>query len=398
MRILMVLDHPFPPDARVSNEAESLLEAGFEVVVLAISPDERPARERMGGLEIIRDRLHKELRNKMRGLAGTVPFLSWYVAWRVGQCYRERPFDAIHAHDLYLFGGALRAGRRLNVPVVGDLHENWVEALKHYAWSSRFPGRFLVSIPRWERLERRWVNAVDRLVVVIEEAAERNVALGVPPARIAVVPNTIKRSVFAGYGEEPAIAERIRSPFTITYTGGFDLHRGLSSVIEALPRVLERIEGARLVLVGEGRIRSELEELAARLGVRDHVLFEGWQPEALLKSYILGSDACLVPHLKTVHTDNTIPHKLFHYMYFGRPVVVSNCRPLERIVGETGAGVVFEAGNPTALAGALLQVASDREEAQRMGERGHRAVMDRYNWDETVQPLVRLYRELEASR
>ncbi|MDX1547033.1 MAG: glycosyltransferase family 4 protein [Rhodothermales bacterium] len=397
-RILMALDHAFPPDVRVENEALSLIEAGFEVGLLAIGPDDRPARAVHRGIHLFRDPLPAPVRNKLRGLAGTVPLLTWYLARRVGQVYREFRFDALHVHDLYLFGGGLRAARRLGVPLVGDLHENWVEALKHYAWSTRFPGRLVVSIPRWERVERRWVNAVDRLVVVIEEARARNLALGVDPEKIVVVPNTIRLDDFAEYAVEDAVVEAVRSPLTVTYTGGFDVHRGLASVIDAMPRVLEAVPGARLVLVGDGRIRGELEAQAASRGLGAAVRFEGWQPQARLKSYLLGSDVGLVPHLKTVHTDATIPHKLFHYMYLARPVVVSDCRPLARIVGETQAGLVYPAGDPEALAAAILRLAADREAAAAMGRRGRAAVQERYHWAHTVQGLVQMYEGLHGQR
>ena len=122
-RILMVLDHAFPPDIRVENEALSLIEAGFEVGLLAVAPDDRPTRDTHRGIRLFRDRLHKEVRNKMRGLAGTVPILTWYLDRQIRRVYQEYRFDALHMHDLYLFGGGLRAGRRLGVPVVGDLHE-----------------------------------------------------------------------------------------------------------------------------------------------------------------------------------------------------------------------------------------------------------------------------------
>lgn len=393
-RILMVLDHPFPPDIRVENEALSLIEAGFEVALLAVAPDNRPARDTHRGIRLFRDRIHKEARNKMRGLAGTVPLLTWYLGRQIRQVYRDYRFDALHVHDLYLFGGGLRAGRRLGVPVVGDLHENWVEALKHYAWSTRFPGKLFISIPHWERLEKQWVNTVDRLVVVIEEAAERNLTLGVDPNKITIVPNTVNRSDFEGYEVEPDLVKALQSDLTITYTGAFDVHRGLASVLGAMPRVLAVHPGATLVLVGDGRIRPELEALAGQLGIADHVRFEGWQPQARLKSYLLGSDVCLVPHLKTAHTDATIPHKLFHYMYLGKPVVVTDCRPLRRIVEQAQAGLVYPSGDADALAEALLTLAADADAAHAMARRGRAAVLERYHWDATVQGLVEMYRGL----
>ncbi|GAB5518914.1 MAG: hypothetical protein RhofKO_11650 [Rhodothermales bacterium] len=395
-RILMVLDQDFPPDARVENEARSLQNAGFDVTVLAIAPDERPAEDVYQGVRVLRARITGWQRNKMRGLAGTAPFLEWYLKRKISSIYASWPFDALHMHDLYLFGGGLRAGRALKVPVVGDLHENWVEALKHYAWSTRVPGKWVVNIPRWERLERVWVNAVDELVVVIEEAAARNRQLGVPDERIHVVPNTIQLADFNGFQEEPDLISRMQQRPTLLYTGGMDLHRGLASVIHAMPHVLRQHPETRLVLVGDGRVRGELEAQAEQLGLLDtHVVFEGWQPQARLKSYMMGSQVCLVPHLKTIHTDNTIPHKLFHYMYFKRPVVVSNCDPLERIITQAQAGLVYPAGEPIPLAETLCTLLGAPDVRETMGQHGHDAVLQSYNWAATVTPLIELYKRLQ---
>lgn len=396
-RILMVVDHAFPPDVRVENEARSLIQAGFEVGLLAIGPDTRPLRENYKGIHLFRDPLHKEVRNKLRGLAGMYPFLDWYLARRIKKIKEVFDFQVLHMHDLYLFGGGLRAGRKLEVPVVGDLHENWVEALKHYAWSTRLPGKLFVNTSKWEVVEKRWVNAVDRLIVVIEEAAERNLALGVSKDNITVVPNTIFLSDFEAYEIETPLVESLQSDLTVTYTGVFDVHRGLDSVLRAMSSVLSVLPEALLVLVGDGRIRPELEKLAAQLGIASRVRFEGWQPQSRFKSYILGSDVCLVPHLKTVHTDATIPHKLFHYMYLEKPVVVSNCRPLERIVHQHQVGLSYEAGDAEDLSRQLLAIANDRVAASKMAERGHRAVIDHFNWDATVRPMVEMYKQLASS-
>ena len=89
----------------------------------------------------------------MRGLAGVIPILDHYIARRMRSIYESWPFQAVHAHDLYLVGGALRGGRQLGVKVIADLHENWVAALKHYTWSNRFPAKMIINLNRWDRLE-----------------------------------------------------------------------------------------------------------------------------------------------------------------------------------------------------------------------------------------------------
>ncbi len=396
-RILMVLDQPFPPDPRVLNEALSLRNAGFCVSVLSIGPDDRPVRELFRGIQIIRYRIPKEVRNKMRGLAGSVPLLTLFLRWLIPRIHRRFGFDALHVHDLYMVGGGLAAGRRLGLPVVADLHENWVQVLSEYAWSTRYPGKLFINIPKWHKLEKHWLEAADRVITVVNEACERVAALEIATLKVTVVPNTINIGEFAGYAIEDEVVASIRSEFTIVYTGGIDLHRGLNTLIRALAIVLAACP-ARLVVVGEGRVRSELEALARDLGVAEHTVFTGWQPQPRIKSYIEAGHVCMVPHIKSAQLDAALPHKLFHYMYMKRPVVVTNCKPLERIVRETACGVVCKSGDPKSMGQALVQLYMDPERRRQMGENGHRAVVDRYNWDHTAQDMVQMYKDLAKER
>lgn len=395
--ICMLLDHAFPPDLRVENEARSLAAAGYEVTILAMDPDPRAPEWLDEHIRIERVRLPKQLRNKMRGLAATVPIVDLVVGRLVRQLHRERPIDALHAHDLYLFGAALRAGRKLAIPVVGDMHENWVEALKHYKWSTTAPGKWVVNLDRWQRAETDWSRQVDRLVVVIDEMAERLRTTGVREEGVVVVPNTISRSSFDAWPDRPA-ADMPHGQPLILYTGGMDGHRGLEDPIRAMPRVLASLPDAQLVLVGDGAVRSDLESLSRELDVTDHVQFLGWKDQDQVRGYMLAADIGLIPHRKTVHTDHTIPHKLFHYMHAGLPCVVSDCRPLERIVHQEGCGQVYPSGDPEALADAVIAMAGSAEKRQTMAERGKRAVAARWNWESTVRPLIDLYDGLLPSR
>ncbi|MEM1268770.1 MAG: glycosyltransferase family 4 protein [Bacteroidota bacterium] len=392
--ILMLLDHSFPPDVRVENEAEALVDAGYEVTVLSVGPSERPRVEIVNGVRIVRDPIETRWRNAMRGTVGTLPFYTWYLARRLREVHEEFPAHALHVHDLYTFGAGLRASKQLNLPVVGDLHENYVEALKHYRWSTTFPRSVFVSIPRWEALEKQWVRAVYRLIVVIEEARERNVELGVPASQIAVVSNTIRRSTFDGFEVDEDILGRYLGGFTLLYTGGFDVHRGLETVVEAMPALRSVLPGVRLVLVGDGSTRGTLESRVKELGLESIVSFEGYQPQRLLKSYMMAADVCLIPHLSTRHTEATIPHKLFHYMYQRRPVLASNVRPIRRILEETGAGRTFTAGDPRSFAREVVKLYEQREHLADLGKAGYEAVMQRYNWSQSAQQLVALYDEL----
>ena len=395
--ICMLLDHSFPPDLRVENEARTLAQAGFEVTILAMDPDPRPSGMLEAHVHIVRARIPKQIRNKARGLAATFPFMDWIVGRQVASIHAGRKIHALHAHDLYLFGAALRAGKKLDVPVVGDMHENWVEALRHYKWSTTAPGKWVVDLSRWEQLETRWADQVDRLIVVIDEMKERMTGqlqlAGGRSHHIVTVPNTILRSSFDAWS--PAKPDDMpRGNPVMLYTGGMDRHRGLEDPIRAMPIILERHPDAVLVLVGDGAVRSELEELVASLDLGGAVRFLGWKDQESVRGYMESAHIGLIPHLKTIHTDHTIPHKLFHYMHAGLPCVVSDCRPLERIVSAENCGSIYPSGDPDAMALAVLRMIGDPDGMAAMATRGREAVTERWNWETTSTGLVDLYRDL----
>ena len=121
--ICMILDQGYPPDLRVENEARSLVEAGFEVTVLSIGPDSRPAEEMIEGVRVVRPRIPAQVR-KQNARAVWIDTIYRMVCYlrQLKRIHRRFPINALHAHDLYLFGAALRSGKRLKVPVVGDMH------------------------------------------------------------------------------------------------------------------------------------------------------------------------------------------------------------------------------------------------------------------------------------
>ena len=86
--------------------------------------------------------------------------------------------------------------------------------------------------------------------------------------------------------------------------------RGLGFLLDTMSSLLEHCS-AWLVMVGEARIRVELEAQAESLGAANCMKFEGWRQRAQIKNYILASDFCLIPPVECEETGAALPHKLF---------------------------------------------------------------------------------------
>lgn len=398
MKIGMILDKEFYGDLRVENEVQALSKAGHKVFVYCFSFNGNAKVDDFNGAKIIHIPVSKKFIYKLRGLINTAfNFYPYYVVNLIKKYLIQHKIDVLHIHDLYLFEiGIILKRKYPKLILVGDLHENYVEGLKHYKFSNTFPGKYLISIKKWEKKEIEWCNKYDYLITVIEEAVDRYASLGIPKNKFSVVSNYVNLNSFNVAEFDETILTKFDKYKTLIYVGGFDIHRGLESVINAVPLMIKKISEFKLVLVGDGANLNSLKELSQKLKIENYISFEGWQHHLKLPSYIKAANVCLIPHLKTQHTDNTIPHKLFHYMLLKKPVLASNCKPIERILKDANAGEIYKSSDSNDLAEKTITIFNNENLLKQYGENGYKAVIEKYNWNETSKNLINLYKKVQT--
>lgn len=402
MKILMLLDRFFPPDIRIEKEARSLLKAGHEVFLLSAGKKDMPNEETVEGIRVIRKKLPKNFpRRAWNFFCFQVFFIHPFWKKALEDAVKHYRVEAIHTHDLPLVRTGINIARKFNLPLIADLHENYPEAVRQYRMRAKPTRRILDLISpvwRWKRLERFCVQQADRIITVVEEAKQHYINdCGIPAEKVIVVMNTEDLDYLYSLPIKKNICDKYQPYFAIFYIGGVGWHRGIQTAISAMPQILSATPEARLIVVGSGSNEAELKELARKEGVEQAVEFTGWQPFELVPSYISASNVCLIPHIASGHTNSTIPHKIFQCMAMGKPVVVSSAKPLERIVKETGAGLVYSSGDAEALAKALIRIYRDNELATRLGEAGKKVACQKYNWEAEAEKLVGLYQDLQKT-
>ncbi|MBN2031132.1 glycosyltransferase family 4 protein [bacterium] len=394
MKIGMILDQEFPPDTRVENEIRSLVKNSFQIHLLCFTYS-RPKTEKQTDQNIHIIRIPKPRNWVRKGKALINTAFDYYTPFwkkRIQEWIERYRIDVLHVHDLYLLGAALKVRKENQFPIVADLHENYVDGLRSYRFANTFPGKYIISIPKWRKKEIEWCHQVDYIITVIEEAVDRYNALGIPEKKITVVSNYVDPDQFLQVEEDRSIIDRFKDHFAILYYGSFDIHRGLGTLIRAMPLIKPQCPHIKLVLVGKGKNFPGLQKLSKKLGMTDSIAFEGYHPPSHLPSYIKASDIGLIPHIKTIHTDNTIPHKLFQYMLMGKAVVATNCDPIQRIINETGCGLIYPTGDHEKLAQCIIDLYHNKPLQSKMGERGKKSVLEKYNWEKTSKNLIKLYK------
>ena len=389
MKVLMILDHVFPPDTRVENEIASLSAAGHEVHLACFAQDGKSLLEKTDSCIIHRKKISKFT---FKASVGVLKLPFYFRFWRnfVNELFAENSFDVIHIHDLPLAKIGLEAKKKYNVKYILDLHENWPVLLQLSQHTNTFLGKLLSSNSQWIDYERDMCQKADEIIVVVDEAKRRIASLGVAENKIHVVSNTLDINQFD-------VIERKgfnKDNFRILYVGGINYHRGIQYVIDAISILKARNINIYFDLVGDGRYLAEIKKRIVEKHVEDLVIVHGFKKYTQIPEVYENANLAVIPHIKSGHTDNTIPHKIFQYLYAEIPILTSNCDPLERIVNETHSGISYHYDNAEELAEIMEKLYKNTEKLNDYIGDGRKAVIEKYNWAVDGAKLNELYRSI----
>ena len=369
----------YPWDIRLEKMIGAVIGEGNTACVICKSRPDLPRREQHGALTIRRVVAPPRLRWINR-LATFPLFFNPLWIQETRQAMREEELDILIVRDVPLAMLAAQAGKRLGKPVVLDMAENYPAALVSYNKLSYKP---LLLGDAWlpRRYERICLSEVDHVFVVAEEQRLRLFRLGMASPEITLIGNTpvdsFLRSANA-YVQDPSGATP--SSLNLLYVGFIDPHRGADIALRALPELLKDIPTLTLTLVGDGTARQSLIALAEQLGIAGSVSFPGWVDFGRVPDYIRHSDVCIIPHLESEHTNTTLPNKLFDYMAFAKPIVASDCKPIQRVIEEADCGITFKSGDVADFVRAVKQLIRDPSRDGR-GRSGRMAIERKYNWE-----------------
>lgn len=126
--------------------------------------------------------------------------------------------------------------------------------------------------------------------------------------------------------------------------------------------------------------------------LKDQIIYFKWKDLSEFPSFVHQSAVGLSPLIKNPQHDSGIANKVFQYMLFERPVLVSDCTPQLELVEETGCGVVFKNQDPEDFIKKVLYLYNHPEECKQMGEKGKKAILEKYNMTAAGKELDKLYR------
>ena len=388
----MILDHTFPHDPRVKNEAEALIKNGKQVYLFCLSFDRRfKKNEIIEGINICRYYC-SWITYKFSALAYTFPFYKWIMSKKIKKFIKKNHIEVLHIHDIQIASSVFLANKTFNLEVVLDLHENRPEIMKEYKHVKSLIGQILINPINWKKAEERFSKESKNVVVVTELAKNELISrTGLKKEKVVVFPNTVSEKFYTDYIIDKNIINKYSNLFVLLYLGNTSKRRGIDLILDSIPEIIKQIKNFKFVVVGSSSYDKTIKEKVEKLGISNFVDLEGWKEESLFQSYIKSSKIGVSPLDSNIHHDTTYANKIFQYMSLGCPVLCSDVKAQDELINKYHFGLSFNSENRRDFIKKVYLLHRDPDLRERLKKNCSNAISNHLNNSIVSKNLVKIY-------
>jgi glycosyltransferase involved in cell wall biosynthesis len=298
------------------------------------------------------------------------------AAWRLARLLRRLRPDVVHAHDPH---GVAMASVALSM-------------------ITREPAPPLIAARRVDfRLKRnsfsKWKYRQVNLFIASSDAI-RGLLIqdGVDAAQVVTVHEGIDVDRMA-HVERGNVHAEFWLPHGAPIVGNIAAlvpHKGQRHLIDAAALVLQDVPDARVVILGEGELRAQLEAQVRHLHLEKHVFLPGFRPDvlSLLKGFDLFAMSSETEGLGT---------SLLDAMAAGKACVGTRVGGIPEVIADGDTGLLVPPHDPPALAAAIVALLTDPTRRERMGQAGLARVARHFSVERMVQGTLDVYAGLLSS-
>ena len=393
MRVLM-LSWEYPPHVvgglgrHVTNLAPALVAEGIEVHVLTpLLRHGEPHEVTPAGVHVHRvPAPHMEdysFLSFARETNAALERVARELQHQVGE------FTLIHAHDWLVADAAIALKHAWRRPLISTIH-----ALERGRQQGYLGGEHSEQINNieWQLTYEAWrVIACSRFM-----AAQLHEYFATPTDKLDIVPNGVhvRPSPFLDDAERLAFRRSLAADDEqlVFYVGRMVFEKGVHVLIDAWPRVLERMPRARLVIAGTGGYLEALKQQVWDRGVGDQVTFTGFISDEDRDRLYHAADLAVFPSLY-----EPFGIVALEAMAACCPVVVSETGGLMEGVANHETGLTVKPNDPESLAWGILHTLEHPDWARARAENALREVRESYSWERVAVLTADVYRRTYAA-
>jgi L-malate glycosyltransferase len=286
----------------------------------------------------------------------------------LGRYLRQHRVQVAHAFDFYANLTLIPAAKLARVPVVVGSHRQLGDLMT--------PAQF-----RAQAVSFRWCDAV---VCNSQAAADRLLATGLSPRKIAIVGNALPDDAFtatpAALPKRPGV---VRVGMVARMNHRYKNHSGFLRIAAQIHRLMPEVE---FILVGDGPLRKELEKEAACLGLGASAIFLGDRQD--MPAILASIDVAV-----NTSDSESLSNVILEAMAAGLPTVAYDVGGNPELLNQQR-GALIPAGNEAAFADALQNLLTDSALRQQLGRNAQQFAKENFSLDRVRQRYVELYIKL----
>ncbi|MDT8383051.1 MAG: glycosyltransferase, exosortase A system-associated [Gammaproteobacteria bacterium] len=405
MKILHIFDHSIPLHSGYTFRSRAILEhqrkLGWTTEHIT-SPKHNQATKPDGKEEEI-DGFHFYRTEPSKGLFSKLPILNQLsivsaLEARLEAVIKEIKPDILHAHSPALNGrAAVNVGKKYGIPVVYEIRAFWEDAAVDHGTTTEGSLRYRLT----RAMETKVIREADAVTTICEGLRSDIVARGVLAEKVGVIPNAVDIERFPVCDGKEAQLEKkhgLIGKIVIGFIGSFYAYEGIPQLIEAISLLSRDRDDIVLLLVGGGPQDAYVRQLIKDKQLEDKVILPGRIPHEIVQQYYSLVDIFAYPRLPMRLTHLVTPLKPLEAMAQKRLVVASDVGGHKELIEDGKTGVLFEAGNPNALADAITKLIDSRDSWEAMHDAGRDFVENVRNWENSVANYEAIYKRVIASQ
>lgn len=379
MRILIVSQYFFPEEFKINDLAREFVILGHQVSVLTGKPNypkgeyyegyqyQGVVKEDYYGAEVIRVPLRKRGAGGGKNLA--LNYFSFVYNANKYIRHNKMEFDAILVYEISPITQAypaLYCKKKYGGKVLLWVQDLWPESVTAAGGVNN-----RIALGVLDRMVKRIYSKCDVLLVQSDGFKKSILSKGDFESKIVYAPNWAedlyleKKKI-----NEESISAMMPDGFRVMFAGNVGAAQDVDSIIKAANETRD-IPEIKWVIVGDGRARANVEDLAKQLGLSDTVAFLGRHPMEQMPTFFSFADVMVVPLKDEYIFSLTIPAKTQSYMASGKPIVSMLNGEGNRIVEEAECGLTAQSGDYKTLAENVKKLyKANKEDLIQMGQNG----------------------------
>lgn len=381
-RIIYLFKGGFPWDGRLVKICNSLQRCGNDVLIVSRWKGESEKFEYWNGLKINRACYQLPLQ-----LSLPFPDNHFWIK-DLSKIISEFLPEIIFVRDIFLVKAVWKALGKKSIPIIIDMAEHYPAAVRNWKkYNNNFVTKLLVHklkiVDKWERES---VSFATGIITVCEEQKERLVnSYGFNPDFVEIVHNTPELHFFRGFVK------------TLNYHPRIFLHHGYHTSEKPIDKFVEYFiefarpnNGFRLQIAGPGECIPGLKSLVLARNA-NNVDFLGEYKFDELPNILMKADIGVIPYPANDFNNFTLHNKIFDFLACGIPILVSDAKPLRRLVEETKAGLSIQIERES-IKDFFNQI--DNYNWQKMSKNALEFSRKKYNWSVDEQNLIRFTKKV----